>query len=173
MNVLIISSANENIDDNYKLIAKKIASFLASKNYNLVFGGSTLSLMGICYNEFKNNKIYPFSINGFENSTIVKNTFDLKKKMYNKCNLIVCLPGGVGTISELLSYIEENRVSPNPKLIIVYDETNFYKNLIGQLAKIKEERFIDKIDYLKIISNFEDFQMIIKKGKGDEIGQDN
>ncbi len=173
MNVLIISSANENIDNNYKLIAKKIANFLANQNYNLVFGGSNLSLMGICYNEFQNNKVYSFSTSDFENSTIVKNTFDLKKEMYNKCNLIVCLPGGIGTISELLSYIEENRVSLNPKLIIVYDETNFYKNLIDQLDKIRKEKFIEKIDYLKIINNFEDFQMIIKKDEGDESGQNN
>ena len=52
MEVMIISSSKEQIDDYYKSIAKSIASYLAMNNCDLIYGASSNSMMGICYNEF-------------------------------------------------------------------------------------------------------------------------
>ncbi len=63
MNVLILSSSREEIDDYYKSIARSVSSFLANNDCNLVFGGCSSSMMGICYEEFvkKNREIYSFT----------------------------------------------------------------------------------------------------------------
>lgn len=171
MNVLIISSASININDNYVNIAKKISKFLAKENCDLVFGSSSMSMMGACYQEFIKNgrRVYAFTNDEYVDSLtklteatskVVMTTFDLKKKMYEKSDLVVCLAGGIGTISELLSYVEENRTNNKPKKIIIYDETNFYNNLFSQLKVMVDAGFINReiIDSLKITNNIEQFK---------------
>ncbi|MDD2518679.1 MAG: LOG family protein [Bacilli bacterium] len=178
MNVLIISSANDNIDDYYKNIATKISNFLSTRNCDLIFGGCSLSMMGACYQEFIKNgrKVYAYSNDEFAKnleslkdsiSTVVATTFDLKKVMFEQCDVIVCLPGGIGTASELLSYIEEKKTYDNEKPIIIYDENNFYDYLMLQLKKMEEENFLKKklVDTFEIARNMEEFEKIFNRIK--------
>lgn len=155
MNVLILSSGNKDINPYYLSIAKSISSFLAQNECDLVFGGCSTSMMGICYNEFvKNNRnIYSFTTNKYiddlnnlndSKKFIRENTFDMKKDMFNNSDLIVCLPGGIGTLSELLTYIEEKRSNDKNVPIIIYDENHFYDKLFEVIEKLEEEKFIDK-----------------------------
>ncbi len=171
MNVLIISSANENINNYYKDIANKISSFLAQNNCDLIFGSSSKSMMGECYKSFIKNKrkVYAFTNEEYAECLkdlsdaehcVVTTTFDLKKVMYQKADCIICLAGGIGTLSELLAFIEENR-SNNKKIpIIIYDETEYYDYLLIQLGKMNEFGFVNNniFSSFKLISNFEKFQ---------------
>lgn len=63
MDVLIISSSRDEIDDYYKSIARSISNFLAYNECNLIFGGSSSSMMGICYDEFSrlDRNIYAYT----------------------------------------------------------------------------------------------------------------
>ena len=51
----IITTCNDNVDDSYKSLAKKISNWLIEEDYNLVFGASSKGLMGVCYDEFIKN----------------------------------------------------------------------------------------------------------------------
>ena len=171
MKVLIISSSSIEIEASYLTIAHKISTFLAHKKFDLIFGGSSLSMMGVCYQVFQTNKrkVYADTIFNYSDdlkklektiSSISKTTFDLKKEMFEKCDLIVCLPGGIGTLSEILAYLEEKRSNNSRKPIIIYDETNFYKGFKLQLEQMKNEGFILKKDnnLFKLIDNMEEFK---------------
>ena len=153
MNVLILSSGNKDIDPYYLSIAKSISSFLAQNECDLVFGGCSTSMMGICYNEFvKNNRnIYSFTTNKYiddlnnlndSKKFIRENTFDMKKDMFNNSDLIVCLPGGIGTLSELLTYIEEKRSNDKNVPIIIYDENHFYDKVFEVIRELEKEKFV-------------------------------
>lgn len=171
MNVLILSSSREEIDSYYKSIARSISSFLAKSECDLVFGASSSSMMGICYEEFiKNNRsVYSFTtkkyvddLKNLEKSKyyIRETTFDLKRDMFFNSDFIVCLPGGIGTMSELLTYIEEKRSNDSDKPIIVYDENNFYDKFFESLKELVNEGFVSQniYDMFKIIKNPNDFK---------------
>ena len=148
MNVLILSSSRDEINDYYKSISRSISNYLAANDCDLIFGGASTSMMGICYQEFKkfDRKIYAFTtpkyVNDLKNldcskKIICQTTFDLKKSMFENSDLIVCLPGGIGTISELLSYIEEERSNDMNIPIILYDENKGIKNVLIDVNKNK------------------------------------
>ena len=164
MNVLIISSSSKRIDDYYLSIAKSISSYLAKfelyysedniLTFDLIIGGS-VSMMGICYNEFvkHNRKIYSYVTEKYKSDLemmneseghICSDTFEMKKEMFNKSYLIVFLPGGTGTISELLSFVEEKRSNDKDKPIIVYNEDGFYDIFINVLNELEKNKFIDE-----------------------------
>ena len=180
MDVLIISSSRNEIDDYYKSIARHLSNYLARNDCNLIFGGASSSMMGICYEEFSklNKKIYAYTtlkyaddLKKLPNSKhiICETTFDLKKQMFENCDLILCLSGGLGTISELLSYIEEKRSNNSDKPIIVYDENNYYKQLFSVINETITNNFSDNSIYnmFDIATKKEEFEdlFIEKRGK--------
>lgn len=179
MNVLILSSSRDEIDPYYKSIARSVSNFLAINECDLVFGACSNSMMGICYEEFakQNRNIYSFTtkkyiddLNNLEKSKhyIRETTFDLKKDMFLNSDLIVCLPGGVGTISELLTYIEEKRSNDSDVPIIVYDENHFYDKTIEVLKELIKEGFAlnNIFDMFKIVKNKNEFMDEYYRMKG-------
>ena len=152
MNVLILSSVSTNIDPYYVSIARNIARYLADCGFDLVFGGASTSMTGVCYEEFANKgrQVYLFTTEKYLSDLvnlpkakpyIRETTFDMKKSMFENCDLIVALPGGYGTMSELLSYMEENRSNDRNIPIEIYDEDGFYDKMFEALDFIKNKGF--------------------------------
>lgn len=176
MNVLIISSSRDEINDKYKNIARNIASLFARNNYNLVFGGSSTSMMGICYQEFlkENREIYAYTTDKYVDDLknlnkakqyLCRTTFDLKKEMFEKSDMIICLPGGIGTISELLSYIEEKRSNDKKIPIIIFDEEKFYFKLNDIIEDLIKEKFVceDIYNTYDVVTNLEELKEYIER----------
>ena len=171
MDVLILSSASEKIDDHYNSIARDISNFLIREECNLIYGGSSTSMMGACYDQFqKNNRtIHAYTVEKYKDDLvnldkaktyIRENTFKMKESMYNNCDLIVVLAGGTGTLSEFTSYMEENRSGERQVPIIMYDEDEFYKYLFMHFRHASKQGFIseDIFNNFKYTTNNNEFK---------------
>ena len=176
MNVLMLSSVSTNIDPYYVSMARNIAKYLADNGFDLVFGGASTSMTGVCYEEFvKNNReIYLFTTEKYLSDLvnlpkakpyIRETTFDMKKSMFENSDLIVALPGGYGTLSEILSYMEENRSNDKCVPILIHDEDKFYDKLFETLDIIKDKGFAssDVRDLVSISHNKDEFDQEINK----------
>ena len=176
MNVLILSSSSTNIDPYYISVARTISKYLADNEFDLVFGGASFSMMGACYQEFvkAERNVYAFTtlkyVEDLENLPkaipyIRETTFDMKKSMFENSDLIVALPGGYGTMSEILSYIEENRSNDKSIPIEIYDEDGFYSKLFEMMDFIKEKSFSssDISDFVSVSHNKYEFDEHISK----------
>lgn len=170
MNVLILSSSRKEIDPYYMSIARSVSAYLASNECDLVFGASSSSMMGACYEEFsrRERKIYSYTtekyiddLKNLNNSKkyVREDTFEMKRSMFNNSDLIVCLPGGTGTLSELFSYIEENRSNNRDVPIIIYDENNFYDKVFKLIEELEKNKFADEAieEMYYIVRNKEEF----------------
>ncbi len=175
MNVAILSSTSEMIDPYYLSITRSIAHYLASNELDLVYGGGASSMMEICYQEFAsyNRTIYSFTTEKYidlipklpkAKHYIKETTFDMKKGIFENADLIVALPGGIGTISEIFAFVEENRSNDKEIPIIIYDENNDYQYLFQQLNVLKEKGFISNFsDWLMISHNQDEFKQIVEQ----------
>ena len=174
MKVLIITASSDLISTKYLDMAENISSFLANENCDLIFGASTKSMMGACYNTFKKNNrnIYSYTTPKYKDEFtalskakhyLVATTFDLKKDMFNEADIIICLPGGIGTYSEILSFLEEKRSNSKQKPIIIYNEYGFYDKLLSILTDLVNDKFSDKsiYDNFIIVNNQEEFEKVI------------
>jgi len=176
MNVLILSSASTDIDPYYISIAKGISKYLAENEFDLVFGAAAHSMMGVCYYEFirHNRIVYAFTTEKYQNDLenlkqakhfIRQTTFEMKKSMFENSDLVVVLPGGIGTLSELLSYVEENRSNNKDIPIEIYDEDGYYQKLFEMLEFMKEKKFVsgDITNLVSISHDKYEFQEHINK----------
>ena len=163
---------NEDIANNYKSLAKGIASYLAKSGYNLVFGGSPKSMTGKCYEEFirHNRKVLVFTTTEYESDLdnmpeakgyVCDDTFGVKEGIFNNSDVILALPGGIGTYSEILAFIEEKRSNKKDIPIEIYDEDGYLSNMLIETLKIMELKgFVDNSVYslFSISHNFEELQ---------------
>ena len=74
--------------------------------------------------------------------------------MINESDFIVVLPGGVGTLDEMLDIIALNNLKITNKKIIVLNINNFWKPLKILLSNIQKNQFID--DFKRCHINFID-----------------
>ena len=165
MRIAITSSSREQIDDTYKEESRKIIEYLANQGYELNWGAGDRGIMGICYDEFdkRGNKIYGYTtslyvymLDNLKNAThvICDDTFELKKGLFTDSDAIICLPGGIGTISEIFTYLEEIRSNGKEKKIIICNINGWFNKYKEALDESINNNFIDEsINNSFIITN--------------------
>ena len=178
MRVTISSSSNELINDKYKESAIKVCDYLAENGFDLNWGSGSISLMGICYNEFAkyNRKMYGYTsskyaddIDNLPKAThkIYDTTFDLKKNIFSDADLLLMLPGGTGTISEFFAYLEEIRSNDITTPLVVYNENHHFDSTLALIDDLIKRNFNREniYDYFKIANSFDEFKSIINEIK--------
>lgn len=167
------SSSRDGINNKYLQESKRIIDYVASlPDSALCWGCGNTSIMGLCYDAFKKKNIYGFTtplyedmLSSFEgiNSLVCDDTFLLKKKLYDTSDVIVILPGGLGTVSELFAFLEEAR-SNKQKPIIICNIDHCYDFLDDLINKFIDEKFNDNNlgNYYKVVLDFEEFKTILK-----------
>lgn len=174
MKVFIASSANEMIDEKYITLASDISLIFAKRNFDLMFGAANYSMMGACYRTFikYNRTVYactvPKYIKDFKKLKKAKcikasDTLSRFRKLYSKSDFIVILPGGIGSLAEFSSAVEEYRASGGNKRIILFNYDGYYNGLITWMKEnIETGFFVDDLsDCYDIVSDISELENIV------------
>lgn len=134
--------------------ARKLGRILAENNIELVYGGGSVGLMGaladavmeaggrvtgviprfMCEVEWQHNAV---------TELILTETMHARKeKMTALADAVVALPGGCGTLEELLEVITWKQLGIFNKPIVILNINNFYTHLIAQLEQAVSENFM-------------------------------
>ncbi len=150
--------------------AKALGVLLAEKNITLIYGGGNKGIMGAVSNAAleKQGKvigIIPEILkdrehhhDGITELIIVDNMHTRKKKIYERCDAAIILPGGYGTMDEFFEMLTWNQLSIHNKKIFILNSAGFYDHLLAFAQNMQQEDFLyDKIeDKLVVINNPED-----------------
>ena len=146
--------------------ADYISKRLANKGYDLVIGGvNDKGMFRKIINNFKSNKIYLYTLKLYNEEvdknikcTYLDTTFDRTKEIYNNSDKLLFLPGGTGSLSEILSMLEEKRTISSNKEIIIYNQDGYYYDLIKFITKLIKNKFndISILNYIKIFNDKDD-----------------
>ena len=95
---------------------------------------------------------------------VVKNTTQRFEKIFSNSDVLLFLPGGLGTLAELFSSIEERQIN-NAKKIILYNYNFFFTPIIEELYRLYKEGFIDvpPSSYMIIESDKEKIIEVLKE----------
>ena len=154
--------------------ATNLGNLLAQENIELVYGGGNKGLMGAVANGCLANGgkvigIMPKLLLEWEaehtglTELIVTETMHARKLLlYDKCDIAVALPGGLGTFDELFEMLVWNNLSIHEKKIVLYNFEGFYNPLIEMIQKMETEGFLyEKSRYrFTICSNREELAAI-------------
>lgn len=176
---IFIGCGSEIVEDKfYKNSLSLITKIASLDNVSLVFGAYHHGLMGSCYDIFKNHgkKITGITLECYrkqledlelDEEVVVETSMDRMREIYQKSDIMVFTPGGLGTYAEILSSIEELRTKEEEKLIILYNDDFFYTPLIKEMYWLYENKFNSKniSEYCRIESKEEEIVRLIEKEK--------
>ena len=89
---------------------------------------------------------------------ITRDMHERKKRLIDNVDAVVTLPGGSGTLEELMEIISLKRLGKFTKPIIIINTNGFYDSLITLLNKMVEENFMrpDHLNMWKVIDHPEE-----------------
>jgi len=141
--ICVFCGSNRNIGLEYKKIAKKIGSFFAKKKIRVIYGGGKYGLCGELANSILREKgkvigIMPKFLEKLDvahpNLTkliLVKSLQERKEKMIKLSDGFLILPGGLGTLDELLEVLTWKNLGLLNKPIVLLDSKNFWKPFLA------------------------------------------
>ena len=152
MKIFIGCSSRDEIPNKYFKDCDNLIEELFKNKNDLVFGAYNKGLMASCYNISKKYKrkvigITPkIFIDGLLelncDKEIVTDTISRRTDgLIEEADVLLFLPGGIGTIYELFTAIESKRSGEFDKPIIIYNSNNFFGGLFEFIEKLYTEDF--------------------------------
>lgn len=152
MNIAICCSSSNDISRKYLESSKRLLQLIFKSDNDLVFGAMNSGIMGIAYRVAKQNnrkvigiapEIYKddFKELDCDKEILTRNVNDRTVVLMNNSDILMFLPGGVGTLYELMTAIEMKRSREFDKPIILCNDTGFFDDIIQMLNKIYAQNF--------------------------------
>lgn len=152
--VVVYSASSAAIDQVYVDTAARLGELLANNNITCINGGGNLGLMGavidsVLKHEGKVKGVIPkFMVDsGWGHSQlterIVTSTMhERKQKMADLSSAVIALPGGVGTLEELLEIITWKQLGLYKHPIVILNTNNYYSPLLEMFNNMIEQGFM-------------------------------
>src|SRR3954453_1597776 len=134
--------------------AKAFGKALAENNIRLVYGGGSLGLMGSVATSVLDHGgtvtgIIPDFLRMRENALtrvqemiVTPDMHERKRLMFERSDAFVALPGGVGTLEELVEQLTWKQLGRHAKPVLLANIDNFWEPLLELFAHMRATAFI-------------------------------
>ena len=138
--------------DIYKTAAIKLGEEIAKNELRLIYGGGAMGLMGDIASTTRDagGKVFGVipeflvSVEGLlENidHEIVSNMHERKMLMFEEADAICTMPGGIGTLEEIIEILSWARLNLHRKPVVLLNLDNFWSPLVELVDHIIESDF--------------------------------
>ncbi len=153
MKICVFSSSSNAIDPVYINEAVQLSQLIGQHKMTLVNGGANVGLMETVLKEVvtaggQTIGILPEKLNGHKLASeyaqkliISKDMMERKSIMRELSDAFVALPGGFGTLEEILEVITLKQLDYHNKAIVFVNTNGFYNHLFQQFERSYEENF--------------------------------
>jgi uncharacterized protein (TIGR00730 family) len=153
-NVCVYCGSNTGADAAYAEAARKLGELLAKDHVGLVYGGGSLGLMGeLARSVLEHGGRVTGIIPGFlserermlrdaDELIVVDDMHQRKKLMFDRSDAFVALPGGIGTLEELVEQLTWAQLGRHAKPIVLVDVKGFWTPFLDLIGHMKSQSFI-------------------------------
>jgi hypothetical protein len=157
MRICIYCASSAKIDEVYFDATERLAKILVNSGVQVIYGGGGHGLMGkladtVLAQGGQIKGIMPQFMNEVEwahksvtDIEFTKTMHERKSKFLENIDALIALPGGTGTLEELLEAITLKRLGQFTKPIIILNTNGYYDPLIQMLERCVEEKFLRPI----------------------------
>lgn len=151
----VFCGARDGSDPKYLKMAREFGDHMVAHHLDLVYGGGRFGIMGTVAGSVLDNGGRSYGAITKELSErgagltrltklyIVKNMAERKMKMMNMADAMVALPGGLGTLEEVIQAASWTAVGDNNKPVIIFNFDHFYDHLHEELVEMNKAGFLE------------------------------
>jgi uncharacterized protein (TIGR00730 family) len=153
-NICVYCGSGPGQNPAYTAAARTLGHELARHDIGLVYGGGSLGLMGeVARATLHSGGRVTGIIPGFltekekmlreaDNLIVTEDMHERKRLMFERSDAFVALPGGVGTLEELVEQLTWVQLGRHKKPVVVANIEGFWNPFLHLLAHMKAESFI-------------------------------
>lgn len=153
-NICVYCGSGNGRDPVYEAAAETLGRTMAEAGIGLVYGGGGLGLMGataksVLAHGGKVTGIIPQFLSDKEHMLrevqeliVTEDMHERKKLMFERSDAFVALPGGIGTLEELVEQLTWAQLGRHRKPIVLANIDNFWQPLLSLFAHMRDEAFI-------------------------------
>jgi uncharacterized protein (TIGR00730 family) len=138
--VCVFCGSSDAADPAFLRAAAELGGDLATADLKLVYGGGGVGLMGACARAAHEAGgrvlgIIPDFLVGRERAlesvehVVVTNMHERKMMMFDRSDAFVVLPGGIGTLEEVVELLSWRRLDLHAKPVVFYNPDGFWRPL--------------------------------------------
>ena len=154
--VCVYAASSRACDPEYHEAARRLGAFLAEQKFAIIYGGGAAGLMGALADGAlarggRITGVLPrfmeeleWGHRGLTELLLVDDMHTRKRHLLMGSDAVVALPGGSGTLEELLEAITLKKLGLYLGPIVLVNTRGFFDPLISLLTRAIEERFMDK-----------------------------
>ena len=153
MSICVFSASSDAVDPQFFSAAKELGSIIARHGHTLVYGGGNVGLMGEIARVASANggkvvgvipkaikKMVP-KLKSLHTLIVTDDLRERKAIMERAADAFVGLPGGFGTLDEILEIIALKQLQYHSKPIVLVNTNGFYDQLARFFEQIYREKF--------------------------------
>ena len=138
--ICVYCGSSDDADPDYIKAANEIGAALAEAGIRLVYGGGGVGLMGACARGAHEAGgrvlgVIPSFLRGREQpfddveTRVVETMAERKQGLYENADGFVVLPGGIGTLEEVVELLSWQRLGLHDKPVVFYSPGGFWEPL--------------------------------------------
>lgn len=163
MRIAIFCSANADIDPDYFRMTEELGRWIGENGHTVVFGGCNMGLMECVAKAArmaggKTIGVVPAIIeqggrksDNVDVTIACDNLSDRKDLMLEHSDVVVALPGGIGTLDEVFTVAASATIGYHHKRVILYNMKGFWDSLIALMDDMQHRGMI-RGDWHRVIS---------------------
>tara|TARA_B100002052_G_scaffold219767_1_gene201725 strand:+ start:130 stop:669 length:540 start_codon:yes stop_codon:yes gene_type:complete len=156
--ICVFAGSSSGKNQNYKLISNELGQLIAKQNFHLFYGGGNTGLMGAVADSCleaggKVTGVIPKFLCDIEvdhkglTDIIMTNTMHERKRiMYDKASVFIALPGGIGTLEELMEVLTWKQLRQIKSKILIVNTDNYWENLFKLFDDLVDNEFMKKFN---------------------------
>jgi uncharacterized protein (TIGR00730 family) len=153
-NICVYCGSNAGANPAYADAARTLGRTMAEAGVGLVYGGGGLGLMGelaravLAHGGHVTGIIPSFlsrkerMLREVQEMIVVEDMHQRKKLMFDRSDAFVALPGGIGTLEELVEQLTWAQLGRHTKPVVLVDIEGFWAPFTGVLDHMRREGFI-------------------------------
>jgi uncharacterized protein (TIGR00730 family) len=153
-NVCVYCGSRNGTDPAFVAAARRLGRLFAENHIGLVYGGGSNGLMGAVADAVVDHGgrvigVIPEFLrtreNMFRRATeliVTRDMHERKQLMFERADAFVALPGGIGTLEELVEQLTWAQLGRHKKPILLADLGGFWQPLLAVLDRMREAGFI-------------------------------
>ena len=152
--VCVYCGSNAGSEPAFGEAAAQFGKILAENDVRLVYGGGSVGLMGMLADavlahggkatgiipEFLTQRERPRRLG--QELIITRDMHDRKRTMFDRADAFVALPGGIGTLEELVEQLTWAQLGRHSKPILIANINGYWDPLLTLVAHMRESAFV-------------------------------
>ncbi len=134
--------------------ARAFGKVLADSGIRLVYGGGSLGIMGAVASSVLDHggmvtgiipdflKLRENALKGVQEMIVTPDMHERKRQMFERSDAFVALPGGIGTLEELVEQLTWQQLGRHSKPVLLANIDGFWEPLFALLTHMRETQFI-------------------------------